>query len=152
MRSIGNLLWHIPFLGFLTSLGAFLLGGIFMLTVIGAPLGLGLFEMGKYLLAPYSKALVSKNDLKIEEKNTFYKIWSFLSFIIYLPFGLILLIMYALQGLFMCLSIIGIPMGIVILKTATYWLNPINKICVPIEVANKIAENKANEMLKKYNV
>jgi len=31
MRTIGNILWHIPFLGFLTALGTFLIGGLFVI-------------------------------------------------------------------------------------------------------------------------
>lgn len=52
MRTLGNILWHFPFLGFLSALGTFLLGVILLITIIGAPLGLGLIQLSKFLLCP----------------------------------------------------------------------------------------------------
>ena len=49
MKTLGNILWHVPFLGFLTALGTFLVGGLLVITVIGAPLGLGLIQLSKFL-------------------------------------------------------------------------------------------------------
>jgi len=42
MRTLGNILWHVPFLGFLSALGTFIIGGLLTITVVGAPIGLGL--------------------------------------------------------------------------------------------------------------
>ena len=44
MKTLGNILWHIPFLEFLSALGAFLLGGLLVITVIGAPIGINLIQ------------------------------------------------------------------------------------------------------------
>jgi uncharacterized membrane protein YccF (DUF307 family) len=53
MRTFGNIIWHFPFLGFLTAASTFLLGLLFLVTVVGAPIGLGLMELGKFFLAPF---------------------------------------------------------------------------------------------------
>jgi len=60
MRTLGNILWHVPFLGFLTALVTFLFGGLLVIPVIGAPIGLGLIQFSKFLLAPFSFAMISK--------------------------------------------------------------------------------------------
>ena len=82
MRTLGNILWHVPFLGFLSALGTFLIGGLLVITVIGAPLGLGLIQLSKFLLNPFSSAMISKRDLKADQN----KLWQ--------TFGTIVRILY----------------------------------------------------------
>ena len=53
MRLLGNILWHFPFFGFVTSFFTFLTGGFLVLTVVGAPIGLGLIQHSKFLLSPF---------------------------------------------------------------------------------------------------
>ena len=48
MRTLGNVLWHFPFFGFLTALLTFLCGLILMILVIPAPIGRGLVEHAKF--------------------------------------------------------------------------------------------------------
>ena len=55
MRTLANILWHFPFFGFLTAFYTFLIGIFFTITVIGAPIGLGLIQHSKFLLSPFSK-------------------------------------------------------------------------------------------------
>ncbi len=64
MRTLGNILWHVPFLGFLSALATFLLGGLLVITIIGAPIGLGLIQLSEFLLTPFSKSMIDKEDLK----------------------------------------------------------------------------------------
>jgi len=151
MKTIGNVLWHIPFLGFVNSVFSYTLGLIFTITVIGAPLGLGLMQIGKFFLVPFGNTLVSKKDLNMEQNKS----WKFLSIIvtiIYFPIGLIFAITSALQGFIMLITIIGIPVGLVVLKSVPMWLNPINKVCVSTLVAEKIENNKAEDEIEKYNL
>jgi hypothetical protein len=37
-----------PFMGFLTAAVTFLIGGLLVITVIGAPIGLGLIQLSKF--------------------------------------------------------------------------------------------------------
>jgi uncharacterized membrane protein YccF (DUF307 family) len=48
MRAVGNVLWHFPFLGFVSAIFTYLLGLLLTITVVAAPIGLGLMEFGKF--------------------------------------------------------------------------------------------------------
>ena len=116
MRTLGNILWHIPFLGFLTALGTFLIGGLFVITVIGAPIGLGLIQLSKFLLTPFSSAMISKKDLNVDQ-NKLWQSFSFIVRILYFPFGLFLAIATIFQIAALFITIIGIPVALVLAKS-----------------------------------
>ena len=48
MRSLANILWHFPFLGFLRALGTAFVALFFIVTIIGAPVGIGLLQLAKF--------------------------------------------------------------------------------------------------------
>lgn len=137
IRTIANILWHIPFLGFLSALGSFLLGSLLVITVIGAPIGLGLIQYSKFLMAPYSYSMVSKRDLD-RPSNPLWASYSFIIKVIYFPFGLILCLCQMVQIVGLCLSIVGIPMAIILAKSLTTYLQPVGKVCVPHTVVDEI--------------
>jgi len=64
MKTLGNILWHIPFLGFINAIFVYVIGLILTATVIAAPIGLGLMEFGKFLFWPFGHAMISKKELK----------------------------------------------------------------------------------------
>jgi len=149
MRTLGNILWHIPFLGFLSALGTFLIGGLFVITVIGAPIGLGLIQLSKFLLTPFSSAMISKKDLNVDQ-NKLWQSFSFIVRILYFPFGLFLAIVtiFQIAGLF--ITIIGIPVALVLAKSLGTYFNPVNKTCVPKAVQNELEQRKAKEQVSKH--
>jgi len=149
MKTLGNILWHIPFCGFLTSLLTFLLGGLLVITVIGAPIGLGLIELSKFLLAPFSKAMIDKKDLN-KDQNKLWKSFGFIMRIVYFPLGLALAIatMFQIAGLFV--SLVGIPVALVLAKSLSTYFNPVNKKCVPKAVANELEQRKAKAEVDKH--
>lgn len=149
MRTLGNILWHIPFLGFLSALFTFLIGSIFVITVIGAPIGLGLIQLSKFLLTPFSSALVSGKELNADQ-NKLWQSYSFIVRIIYFPFGLLLAIatIFQIAGLF--LTIIGIPVALVLSKSLGTYFNPINKKCVPKTVKDELEQRKAKLQVDTY--
>lgn len=149
MRTLGNILWHVPFLGFLSALGTFLIGGLLVITVIGAPLGLGLIQLSKFLLTPFSSAMISKKDLKADQ-NKLWQTFGIIVRILYFPFGLFLavVIIFQIAGLF--ISIIGIPVALVLAKSLGTYFNPVNKTCVPKAVADEVASRKAKEHVDKH--
>jgi uncharacterized membrane protein YccF (DUF307 family) len=148
MRTLGNILWHIPFLGFLNALFTFLLGGLLVITVIGAPLGLGLIQLSKFYLTPFSKAMISKSDLKTDQ-NKLWKTFGIIVRILYFPFGLVLAILTVIQIAGLFISLIGIPVALVLAKSLSTYFNPVNKICVPKAVADELAQRKAKEQVDK---
>ena len=149
MRTLGNILWHFPFFGFVTAIFYWLLGLLLTALVVTAPLGLGLMEFGKFLFAPFGHAMVSKTDLKVEQ-NAVWQGYSTIIMILYLPFGLIFVVLSAVQVFVSCISIIGIPVALVIAKSLGTVLNPVNKVCVPSSVRDELARRQATADVAKY--
>jgi uncharacterized membrane protein YccF (DUF307 family) len=137
MRTLGNILWYIPFLGFIDAILVYLLGLLLTITVVAAPIGLGLMEYGKFLFWPFGNAMVSKSDLNIDQ-NVVWKAYSLIVTILYLPFGIILAVCAAVKVVLLCISIVGIPVALVVAKSLGTYLNPVNKTCVRQAVADEI--------------
>lgn len=89
MRAFGNVLWHFPFFGFVDAFFAYSLGFLLTLTVVGAPIGLGLMEYGKFLLSPFGKEMIRKTELNISQTPAGKAFSTFIT-IIYLPFGIVI--------------------------------------------------------------
>lgn len=153
MRTLGNIIWHFPFFGWVFSL-CYAIGGLFWcITIIGIPLGLGLFQLSLFTLAPFSNRLVSRTDLELltgEKQDSFIKGWSILIRILYFPFGLLTAFSTVLVIGAEFITIIGIPFGLVFAKALSTIFNPVNKKCVPRAVAEEIERRKANNTLNKY--
>ncbi len=148
MRTLGNILWHVPFLGFLSALGTFLIGGLFVITVIGAPIGLGLIQLSKFLLAPFSNSMISKSDIKADQ-NAAWKTFGIIVRILYFPFGLFLAVVTVFQIAGLFVTIVGIPVALVLAKSLGTYFNPVNKSCVSKAVADEVASRKAKEQVDK---
>jgi len=129
MRTLGNILWHFPFFGFITALYTFILGGLFFITIIGAPIGLGLIQHSKFLLSPFSSRMVSDSEIG-KEKSTLWKVFEIIAFIFYLPLGIIATFATVIQIILLFISIVGIPVALVLAKSLSTYFNPIGKVCV----------------------
>lgn len=155
MKIFLNILWHIPFLGFLIAIGIAITGALWCITIIGIPIGLGLFQFSLFLLWPHGYAMVSKKDLEIitnEKRNPIWKIFTTIVYILYLPIGLIYAIIMVLYAFAQFISIIGIPCGLVIMKSIGTYFNPVNKVRVPEIIAQEIERKKNEQTLKQYAV
>lgn len=148
MKTLGNILWHFPFFGFVNAIVVYLLGLILTATVIAAPIGLGLMEFGKFLFAPFGHAMVSKSELNAEQ-NKAWKTYSTIVMICYLPFGIILSIIAIVQVGLLFITIIGIPVALVIAKSLGTYLNPVNKKCVHQAVVDELDKRKAQVEISK---
>lgn len=129
MKTIGNILWHFPFLGFLNALLTFIIGGVFVLTVVGMPLGFGMIELSKFLLYPLEREMVrkKKEDIKPDE------LWSAFGIfvrIIYFPFGLTIAIFTLAEICGLFISVVGAPHARILLRTMGSIFSPVNKICI----------------------
>lgn len=151
MRTLGNILWHFPFLGFLSALGTLIIGGLFIITVIGAPIGLGLVQLSKFLLTPFSSAMVDKKDLKAEQ-NKLWLTFGLIVRILYFPFGLFLAVVTVFQIAGLFITIIGIPIALVLAKSLGTYFNPVNKACVPKAVSDELSHRKAKVQVEKHLV
>jgi len=149
MRILGNILWWIPCCGFLNALVVFIIGGLLTITVIGAPLGLGLIQLGNFFLAPFSYALMPKSRLTPDhQENVLWRILGTILFLLYLPFGILLFIGSICQILAMCCTIIMIPMAIPYAKSLAALFNPVGKICVPVAVKELADRQQAEAAYK----
>ena len=149
MKTLGNILWHFPFFGFLTALVNFILGGLLMLTIIGAPIGSGLIQLAKFQLTPFSKTLI--NDKKLnKERNQLWDAYGTIVMILYFPFGLVIAILTVIQIAFLFITIVGIPVAIVLAKSLGTYFNPVNKKCVPEAVAKEIEKREAEHEVSEY--
>lgn len=148
MKTLGNILWHIPFLGFVNAILVYLLGLLLTATVIAAPIGLGLMEFGKFLFAPFGNAMVSKSELNVEQ-NKAWKTYSTIVMVLYFPFGLILCVLAIFQVVGLFITLIGIPAALVVAKSLGTYLNPVNKKCVHQSVRDELDRRKAQVEIDK---
>ena len=104
MRLIGNILWLL-FGGLITAILWALSGAMLCITIIGIPLGLQCFKAAKLSLAPFGKEV----DVNPSPHIISNIIWCAL-------LGWEMALAYLLAGIFCCITIIGIPNGIVAFK------------------------------------
>lgn len=113
MKIIANILWII-FGGLLLSIMWFFCGVILCITIIGIPLGLQCFKFASLMLCPFGK-----------EINYTGGISSFLLNIIWiLLFGWELALNSVLIGIFWCITIVGVPIGLQCFKFAKLAIMP----------------------------
>jgi uncharacterized membrane protein YccF (DUF307 family) len=149
MKTLGNILWHFPFFGFVSAIAVYLFGLLLTITIVAAPIGLGLMELGKFLFWPFGNAMVSKSELNVEQ-NTAWKAYSTIVMILYFPFGLFFTIVAVFQVAGLFISIIGIPAGLVVAKSLGTYLNPVNKKCVPSAVTDELERRKGQAAVDKH--
>jgi len=149
LRTLGNILWHFPFFGFISASLTYLVGLLLTVTVIAAPIGLGQMEFGKFLFAPFGHAMISKSSVNVEQ-NPAWETYSTIIMVLYFPFGLLFATLAVIQVGFLFLSIIGIPVALVVAKSLSTYLNPVGKICVSSAVRDEIDRRKGQAEVTKY--
>lgn len=150
MKTLGNILWHFPFLGFVSAGAVYLFGLLLTITVVAAPIGLGLMELGKFLFWPFGNEMVNSTNLTESRQDSAWKTYSTIVLILYFPFGLIFTIATAFQVAALFLSIIGIPAALVVAKSLSTYINPVNKKCVPSAVANELERRYSEKTIAKH--
>ncbi len=148
MRTLGNILWHFPFLGFINAAVTFLLGAILSATVVAAPVGLGLMQLGKLFLVPFGNEMVaSAKAMPDKEANPAWAAYSSIVMIVWLPIGFILAALTVLQVVGLFLTIIGIPAAAALAKSIGTLFNPVGKVCVSTAMAEEIRRQEAQARL-----
>ena len=113
MGCLGNLLWLI-FGGFFAGLSWLAVGLLWCLTIVGIPIGKQCFNMAQLSFAPFGKE-VEYGGGPI----------SFIVNILWLLFGgLEMAAGFAVSGLILCITVIGIPFGMQMFKLAGLALMP----------------------------
>jgi uncharacterized membrane protein YccF (DUF307 family) len=122
MRFVLNVLWLV-LSGLWMASGYAIAGAIFCLTIVGIPFGLASFRIGMYALWPFGREVVRRPSAGTASMlgNIF---WFVLA-------GLWLAIGHALSGALLCLTIIGIPLGVANFKLIPVSLTPLGRVIVP---------------------
>jgi len=127
MRTLGNIIWNFPFLGFVTAAIVFLIGLLFVVTIIAAPIGLGLIQYSKFLLLPFSYDMVSKSELEGEaDKNILWQTYGFI-----------------LKSVYIILIVMAKSLGTL--------LQPVGKVCVDHSVAQALLVEQGRNQLQSMN-
>lgn len=137
IRTISNILWHIPFLGFINAAIAFLIGSLLVITVVAAPIGLGLIQYARFLMGPFTNRMVHRSLRPDDDPNLLWSTYGLIIKILYIPIiGVPLTILTLIQIFGLICSIVGIPMAIVLFKSLGTYLNPVDKVCMNVFEAN----------------
>ena len=149
MRTLGNILWHFPFFGFVTAIFYWLLGLLLTVLVVTAPLGLGLHGVRQVPVRAVRPRHGQQDGPEGRAERRVARLFDH-HHDSDLPFGLIFVVLSAVQVFVSCISIIGIPVALVIAKSLGTVLNPVNKVCVPSSVRDELARRQATADVAKY--
>jgi uncharacterized membrane protein YccF (DUF307 family) len=117
MRTIGNILWLI-LNGFWMAIAWALIGVLLSITIVLLPFGRQCFKLANFALWPFGRTVVP-SPTAVAGGLIGNILW-------FIP-GLFLAIGYAVSGVALCLTIIGIPFGIQSLKFVPLALFPFGK-------------------------
>ena len=124
MRLVLNVLWLV-LAGFWMFLVYMLVGVLWCITVVGIPFGVAAFRIGLFALWPFGRTIVKKPGAGVGSAIG-NAIWFILS-------GIWLAIGHAFTGALLCVTIIGIPLGLANFKMIPISLWPLGKDIVPSE-------------------
>lgn len=119
MNTLGNIIWLLLG-GIATGLGYYLAGVVMCITIIGIPFGLQLFKIGTYAFLPFGYELGDKPGQQGFLSIAFNIIWIVLGW-------WEMAIMHALFGALLCITIVGIPLGLAHFRIAIAALIPFGK-------------------------
>ena len=130
MRTVLNLIWFV-FSGLWLWIGYVLAGIICCVLIITIPWGIASFRMANYAVWPFGREVVSKPTAGV---------FSFLGNVIWvIAAGWWLALTHIVTGLLLCLTIIGIPLGVANFKLIPISLMPLGKEIVPTPRAGEFS-------------
>ncbi|TIC82214.1 YccF domain-containing protein [Nocardioides sp. GY 10113] len=124
MRTLLNVIWLV-LAGFWLFLGYLAAAALWCITIIGIPFGIASFRIGLYALWPFGRTVVAKPGAGAGSLIGNI-LWIILS-------GIWLAIGHAVSGVLLCLTIIGIPLGLANFKMIPISLTPLGKEIVDLD-------------------
>ena len=117
MKTLGNVLWFV-LSGFWMAIAWLFYALVLFCTVVGIPFGIQCLKMAQFTVWPFGRTVVKSPDA-----SPFGLLGNILWFIpgLFLAFG------YIVTGLFLCVTIVGIPFGIQSIKFSALALAPFGK-------------------------
>ena len=110
MRTIGNVLWLV-LAGWWLAIGYVIAGILNCITIIGIPFGVQSFKLAGYALWPFGRVVVERPGASPTLGCLGNVLWLVLG-------GLALALGHVLAGVLLCITIIGIPLGLASFKMA----------------------------------
>ena len=128
MRTLLNIIWLV-FSGFWLAIGYAIAGIIMFILIITIPFGVAALRIGIFALWPFGKTVVRRGDAGAGSAigNV---LWFLLA-------GWWLMIGHLVTGVLLCLTIIGIPLGLANFKLIPVTLRPFGRDIVSIEEAER---------------
>ncbi|MGC7098028.1 YccF domain-containing protein [Amycolatopsis lurida] len=123
MKTILNVIWLV-LCGFWMAVGYAIAGIICCILIITIPFGLASFRMANYALWPFGRTLVDRRG-----SGAFSVLGNIIWFLVA---GWWLAIGHLVTGLLLCITIIGIPLGVANFKMIPVSLVPLGKEIVPV--------------------
>lgn len=118
MRTVLNLIWLL-LSGIWLALGYALAGLVMFLLIITIPFGIASFRLAVYVLWPFGRTLVRRPDA-----GTASAVGNVVWFVLV---GIWMAIAHVLLGVALCLTVVGIPLGLGNFKLAVVALAPLGK-------------------------
>ena len=122
MRTLLNIIWLV-LSGFWLALGYAVAGVVMFLLIITIPFGIASFRLAAYVLWPFGRTVVRRPDA-----GGASTIGNIIWFVLV---GLWMAIADVVLGVVLCLTLIGIPLGLANFKLAAVALAPLGKEIVP---------------------
>ncbi|MCR2046480.1 zinc-ribbon domain-containing protein [Acetatifactor muris] len=143
MSALGNIIWFI-FGGWWNFLLYGFLGLLFSITIIGIPIGKALFQYAKLMVFPFGKVIIKETELKGKENVAgIRRVGGVIANLLWLPVGIALFIGNILLAVGTALTIIGIPVAIVLVRSATFLIWPVGAKVITKEQAEILRMEKS---------
>ena len=118
MKTVLNVLWLV-LCGLWLAIGYAVAGVVMCILIITIPFGIAAFRLAAYVLWPFGRTVLRRDDAGAGS-TVGNVIWFVLA-------GLWIAIAHIVTGVVLCLTIIGIPLGIANIKLAAVAVAPLGK-------------------------
>lgn len=122
LADVFNVLWFI-LVGWESALVCLAFGGLFSITIVGLPIGKALINLAKLFAFPFGKEVRRADELR--RISGIERALNVILNIIWFPVGLVLTVAYAVAGILAIITVVGAPVGIVMLKLGRFLLFPV---------------------------
>ncbi len=122
MRTLLNLLWLV-LSGFWLALGYLVAGCIMCLFIVTIPFGIASFRLAAFVVWPFGRTVVRRVDAGAAST-----IGNLLWFVL---IGVWMALAHVVLGVVLCLTVVGIPLGLGNFKLAAVAIAPLGKEIVP---------------------
>jgi uncharacterized membrane protein YccF (DUF307 family) len=125
MRTIGNILWLV-LAGLWLAIAYVIAGVVMCILIITIPFGIQAFKLAGFTLWPFGRTVVPNPDASPVLGCLGNVVWIVLV-------GWELAVVHLVAGVMLCLTIIGIPLGLACFKLIPLALLPFGQEVVPID-------------------